>query len=178
MALHINRTLTTTGFRQALLDIYDDLAQINPAAIELEKGCYDATVHECNEQGIICDFAEPGFRGRYSSHSYKILANLNDRLVVDTSNFVTMLRNRESSLIKIATMTSKEICPIAAAEERAIIEERKQQKIEKKISTLFKCAKCGANRSTKEEKFLRSNDEASTFKHTCEGCGHTWVTQG
>ena len=63
-----------------------------------------------------------------------------------------------------------ELCPQATAVERAEIQKRAVQKVEEKVSELFRCPHCGARRSTYREVQRRGLDEPPDYLCFCQAC--------
>jgi DNA-directed RNA polymerase subunit M/transcription elongation factor TFIIS len=106
---------------------------------------------------------DPQYRSLYSSHLYKITANI--RHVFEVSDV---------PLEKIAQMTSEELNPDAHADVRKIIQTRSGVTLARKVSTLYRCAKCGESRTVRVNTMERCVDEDTTITWLCLVCGHKW----
>ncbi len=106
---------------------------------------------------------DPQYRALYSSHLYKI-----------TSNIMHVFEVSDVPLEKIAQMTSEELNPDAHADVRKIIQTRSGVTLARKVSTLYRCGKCGESRTSRVNTMERCVDEDTTIWWLCLVCGHKW----
>lgn len=131
-------------------------------AAQIEAGCY-AQVIKDYPPGAEIDFSSPGVIGLYSSYCYKVLSNLES------------IFQRGIPLDKAASVPSAEINPDVHRSTREELELRMSVSIEKKISMMYRCGKCGGKRTTLDRRQTRAADEDSTLFITCVACGHRWT---
>jgi len=146
-------------------------------ARKMEIGCYNYTIAQCKSLGILCTFdsatkAQSAFCGRYSDSAYRLVELLGD----PRGEFAARLMSGAISPSGAAGAEIKDLCPSATAHERAEIELRSKQRIDQKISRLFRCAKCGRNETTRDEVMTRRADESCSYRIKCLNCGHSWIT--
>lgn len=106
---------------------------------------------------------DPQYRALYSSHLYKI-----------TSNIRHVFEVTDVPLEKIAQMSSEELNPSAHADVRKTIQTRSGVILERKVSTLYRCAKCGESHTSRANTMERCVDEDTTITWLCLVCGHKW----
>jgi hypothetical protein len=70
----------------------------------------------------------------------------------------------------LSGVPERELCPEATAAERAEIAARSAQRVDEKVSILFRCPHCGARRCTYTEVQRRSLDEAADNICFCLEC--------
>lgn len=144
----------------------------------IERSCYNNTCEIIGQQGLAMNWMNAMFVKLYDITCYKIQTNLELSEIDDFSTIlVHNICNNVIDPRKLAFMSSHELQPGRANNLHKVIEERKQQKIKKKISTQHKCRICGNRKTTEQEVQARSLDEGSTLIITCEteGCCNKWT---
>lgn len=146
-------------------------------ARSLEEGCRTRAARLSAEQNspvsvvLDCDLDKlNSFTLEYSASVYRICELLRDAKG-------ELLRDLASGKVRpelVADMKVDDLCPSVLAHERAEYALRREQKIEYKTTTAYRCAKCGANDAHFFECQTRGSDECSTIFLTCKTCQHRW----
>lgn len=140
---------------------------------QLERGCYNAAITECTDRGIVRAFSNPPFVERYSAKCMLVSANLRPSVVLAT----TLLRRILDGTVaasSVAGMSSEQLCPESSARERSEIDLRSRQKIDRKLSRMHKCRKCGRDETVYLDFQMARGDEDSTLSIKCIHCQHVW----
>lgn len=173
------------GPRQSTKKCFYDLLKesgLEKYAETIEDSCYRYVVERCkNSDVLICRRWDTQFKDIYYRHCATLKYYLD---VTNSTNSINSLnpadyvinglKNNTIKAEDIGFMTEKELCPSAFENESKLIEIRVNQKIDRKVSTLFKCPKCKQNKVTYEEYQSRSLDEAPDYLCECLNplCGH------
>ena len=140
----------------------------------LEKGCLNKAINKSKEIDIRCLWDNEKFVNEYHSVCYKVACNIDNESVINSDYIFNKIINNEISLIDIATMNSKQLCP----EKYKKIDEKfsKRNNVEPtiKCSEMYRCSKCKKNQTTTERVYNRSWDEGVSLKITCRYCNHSW----
>jgi len=144
-----------------------NVVAITALARRLERSCHNNTVTKSIAAHIEPSYDCDKFVAEYSRQCYLIAANLNTTLIAE---FINGVRDPNTA----ANLTSFELNPSASEDIRQNIIKRRDQKAEKKISTLYTCSKCRSKQTSSMSFQSRSSDEANTVIRTCEICSHTW----
>ena len=163
--------------REATRQCYHELLSkvgLERYAGEIEESCYQSIIVRCKHSDtLICRRWDTQFKEIYYRHCATV------KYYIDSeSSFSTYLlggiKNNTIKPADIGFMTEKDLCPSAFESESKIIEIRVNQKIDRKVSNLFKCPKCKLNKVTYEEYQSRSLDEAPDYLCECLNpvCGH------
>lgn len=141
---------------------------LSPEQVELiERGCFNKTIYQCRDDGVDRTFANKIFVERYSNRIYHVASCI-------TPEMVERLNNNKYDINTLYAYSVVELAPETSARERADLDSRLSQKIEKKVSNEHRCRKCGGNETTYEEHQYRSADEPSTTVIECINCGNKW----
>lgn len=151
--------------------------QLARIARKLERGCRVYVLKRAMSQNLPtcvqlkCDSSELNFfTMEYSGAVHRICELLRDK----GRELVTRLERGEIEPEHVAEMRIEEVCPSVLAHERAEYAMRREQKIEYKTTTAYRCSKCGTNDAHFFECQTRGSDEASTIFLVCKGCQHRW----
>lgn len=140
----------------------------------LEKGCLNKAINKSKEIDIRCLWDNKKFVDEYHAICYKVACNIDKESVVNSDYILNKIINNEVSIIDIASMNSKQLCP----EKYKKIDEKvsKRNNVEAKIkcSEMYRCSKCKKNQTTTERVYNRSWDEGVSLKITCRYCNHSW----
>lgn len=148
-------------------------------ALAIEKSCYNATIEICQHM------TNPPFRSWdsspfvnvYSGRCGAIIQLLDHESTPCQTYGNRLAENIASGKIpaeSVGKMKITELCPEATAKEREDIEKRSAQKIQVKVTELFKCPHCHVRKCTYKEIQRRSLDEAPDYVCTCMNCGRTF----
>lgn len=140
----------------------------------MERSCFNYIVRSCAEDGIDRLFTEPKFVARYSTICSKVLANLDNSGSIGSSYLIKKIINGDIDVNEIASMTSENMCPDASKVERKIIELRRNQKVEIKVSRAYTCRKCGKSETIPIEYHHKGSDESSSYSIKCVHCEFVW----
>jgi DNA-directed RNA polymerase subunit M/transcription elongation factor TFIIS len=86
------------------------------------------------------------------------------------TGLVTRILDGSITLDELGSAPTKDLCPQATANERALLSKRAAQHIEEKESNLFRCPHCGVRRCTYTQVQRRALDEAPDYECYCLGC--------
>jgi DNA-directed RNA polymerase subunit M/transcription elongation factor TFIIS len=153
-------------------------------AKQIETSCYNAVVKISKDINESSQWESEHFIDIYSTRCGTINSLLDcdsltcrqygNNLVQQIAKFIGGATDKlQNSLdpTTVGELTANELCPAACATERAEINKRLEQKIERKISKLFKCHHCGARECTYREVQRRALDEAPDYICVCLKCG-------
>ena len=141
---------------------------------KIELSCFDKTKRTMDKQNIRC---EEIFNKYYNTLCFKILNNIRVNPDDEESYYlVKLITEGKIKLNIIAKLNSTELNPLKNKDLVNSINMRRKQTIKKKITTKYKCRKCGENRTTETSKQLRGLDEGVTLIIRCENeyCGNVW----
>ena len=138
----------------------------------IENSIYRSAKDEFSKQNnnnvIFID--DDNFIQYYSMESYRIIDFL------DTNPEICKDIIEDDDLQKrIAFISSEDLAPEHYMTIINGINIRKNQVFEKKLSTQYKCPKCGAKRAEVETVQLRSFDEPANISALCDECGFRWI---
>lgn len=163
--------------RIAIAEVLVPLKLVNKVE-DLERAIYNLTYYTCKGKetalGNIsapCNWQSHLYVSVYSSILYKVLWNIqtNAELADD-------VKNGKYQMAELVRLSSEELNREANKKEREEINMRLSQKIDLKVSTLWKCRKCGNNKTIPMEYQGRALDEASNHSIKCISCGFIWRT--
>lgn len=134
---------------------------------EVEKSCYNKTVisHKKTETN---NWNNKRFVEDYSAECYRIYS-----LLEQNEELIEKL-NDEEFRKNISMFSTNELVKDLHKEEKEEIDIRKNVVIEQKISTRYRCKKCGTNKTTLEEYQGNALDEAAKISIKCISCGYVW----
>jgi DNA-directed RNA polymerase subunit M/transcription elongation factor TFIIS len=173
------RTSYIVLFRQVFRLYPDDNFQKNAdrLARQMESACHNASIHSCidSADAIRRRWNSDLFLSIYSRRCAAVAVNIDpSRSVARTFGIpmVKLLIANEVTLEQIGQMTEMELCPQASNRETTALEIRRQQRIETRSSSLFRCKRCGARECEYSEHQTRAADEPSDLFITCLRCDH------
>lgn len=132
-------------------------------AFIIEDGIYESILSELG-------FDAPTFMSTYSMRAYRVVYAIKHSL-----HTIAMIGIDPKW---IAQAPSDELDPRASASDKQQILARKNAKISRKVSKLYRCGKCGCNEISVREYQSRASDEASSYSMQClnESCANAWRT--
>lgn len=143
----------------------------------IERSCYNHTCKRADKENIPRNWKNRLFCQLYNMITYKVQSNLlYDESDIGSDYLIKQILFDGFNINDIATLSSRELRPDKSDKIHAEIEKRRQQKINKKISTQHECFKCGGRKTTETEVQMRSLDEGSTLIIRCEmeNCNNVW----
>lgn len=140
----------------------------------LERGCHNAAVLACIRDGIVRNYTNPHYVGRYSAVCNRVIENLDPTSQVGSHYLLDKLMSGEILPEQVGSLSSYELCPAASQTIRDEIELRKKQKVPNKVTRAYICRKCGHNESIPYEYQGRAVDESSSYSIKCIQCGFVW----
>lgn len=140
---------------------------------DTEHGCYIGTYKKSIKNNITANWNNPLFVFKYNQISQRIQFNLEEPSLVER------IISGELKPELLATYDNKTISSSFNHIYKEI-EERKKQKIIKKVCKGEICKMCGCDESTFILVQIRALDEGQTMKYTCanESCGNEWFEGG
>lgn len=138
--------------------------------------CYKINSSIDSDSKTFSKYLEIGLFGFIlNKHSEKLFL-LKDKLGKKTFGYLYKVFGLKYSFDpnNIGFLNIQEIDPEKFIEIQKDIELRSKQKVEKKISKLFKCYNCGHRSTNYYSEQIRSFDEPSTLFITCTNCGNEW----
>jgi DNA-directed RNA polymerase subunit M/transcription elongation factor TFIIS len=144
-------------------------------ARQMELDLYNCVIHSCTELGdsILRSWENPNFVSHYSARVDTIQRHLDpySAMVKSHGNQLAVgLLTGTTAPHSIGSMSAADLCPQAFAVERDIIDLRKGQKVEKKVTALWTCPGCHSRSSTSRQVQDRSADEPASIYCTCTKC--------
>ena len=161
------------SIRKEFIDILDDDEKIN----NLEKGIYNWTLQECDEQGIIRRWDNKEFTDIYIAKVISIYSNLNPETYVKNMYLLDKIKKNLIDPYKVAFMKPHELFPERWKE---LVESKiKRMKVSfenrTEIATdMFLCKKCKQRKTHYYQLQTRSADEPMTQFITCLNCNNRW----
>lgn len=177
------RQTLVRSFVQTLMGahpVYANRARALKTAQALEAACYNQVIELCRsaQRAITRSWQSPAFVEIYSARCGDLLRHLNPLSATCRAygtQLLCALAEGELTPEALGAMGERELCPAATADIRAEISVREQQRVEKKISTLFVCPGCGHRGCTYDMVQRRSLDEPATCVCYCLGCEKTFI---
>jgi DNA-directed RNA polymerase subunit M/transcription elongation factor TFIIS len=176
------RQIAKNVLRKALLN-HSKLASKDPEYIDMvlrrmERDCYNKTIQQCRQEFLDPTWQNIAFIGRYQSLIYLYASNLDPSSSLSSDSLAEKILSGEVLPENITSYTSKDINPEASSSERAMIETRQQQKVDKKYTTRYQCSKCFARKAEISEVQRLRADEVSSNRLVCLECSHVWFKNG
>lgn len=151
-----------------------DYARRDMLTRRMERNCFEVVIDNCIRDGTSRLFTNPVFVNRYSAICSRLISNLDIKGPVGSDFLLKNIINGTIDVYNVANLTSFELCPEASHEERSIIELRRRQKADNKVSRAYVCKKCGGNETIPIEYQGRSVDEGSSRSIKCVNCEYVW----
>jgi DNA-directed RNA polymerase subunit M/transcription elongation factor TFIIS len=152
-------------------------APVNIAELaqKVEVGVYNYVIRSTQLRGgnVLRSWDNPTFVSYYSARA----ATVNTYLDVNSSmvaqygmRLATALFAGDIQPAQVGGMTEEDLCPEGFEYEVQTVSHRKQQKVEKRVTQLWKCPNCKSRSSTSREVHDRSLDEPPSVYCTCTVC--------
>ena len=154
---------------------------------KIERSCFNYSIKHCNNENKVCTWNSEYFIRTYNLTIYKVLSNLDPASLVNSKFLIEQILNfikcqADPSLklnfiepSSIGFLTSEQLCPDKTSEIRAELDARKNSKIEKKSTKMYKCKQCGHSDANYILANFRAADEGSSLSLTCNYCHNHWV---
>lgn len=168
------RTQMTARIHAKLASVATD-ADASVVARRLERACHNTACTYCMQMAIIPSYSSDQFIDAYSAYTYHILDLLS--CPATSAELCGRLFSNTIHIPDIPTMPPAQICPhTVLVRESELVSMRREQKIDVKTSTLYRCEKCGQRNTTIVEVQTRAADEPPTLYIHCanELCRHSW----
>ena len=143
-------------------------------AVNIERGVYNVTIQRATQANILRKWSNPRFMDIYKQRMISVITNLDSSSYVENKTLLPRLINHEMLPHEVAFLSPAELCPERWA---SVIESQRHNDtdfVPTEFVTLYKCAKCGARKTTIHEMQTRSADEPMTLFITCFNCKHKW----
>jgi DNA-directed RNA polymerase subunit M/transcription elongation factor TFIIS len=145
---------------------------------DLERGIYNAALHESKKKGVRRHWENPDFAEIYKVVARRCIANLDPEAYVGNSRLIKRLQDGEFPPHQVPFMTARELYPEHWQEladeqlkrETTMLEGSSQEE----GSDMFKCRRCGKSKTRYWEMQTRSADEPMTVFIRCLNCGKEW----
>ena len=160
-------------FRKNIVSKINNILENEKNSINLEKGVFNYTIRESNNNKIIKKWENPYFVQIYIDRLRSIYINLKN------DNLVKQIKNSEINPQVLAFMSHQEMNPEIW---KTLIDEKIKRETNKYSNNLqastdmFTCKKCKSKKCTYYELQTRSADEPATIFVTCLDCGKNWKT--
>lgn len=151
------------------------IIELTNIIISIELSCYNKTLFDSSEQLILPSWDSEQFEFLYRSNISRITKNLDFESEVHDDYLIKKIINKELDPNNISNLSTIELCPIKSKNIIDKLNERSNQKIILKTSTMYKCRNCGKKSVTITEFQARSLDESSSLSLCCTFCSYRWV---
>lgn len=142
--------------------------------IEIEKSCYDHAVEIADYELLTPDFIIPAFEQLYRTKIVRITKNLDINSEVGDEYLAVGLLVGEIDPSTVSKLDNKDLSPSHNVKLLQALNNRLNQKMSVKTSTLYKCRQCGRKETTIRSAQMRSLDEGETLIITCTFCHYRW----
>jgi len=144
---------------------------------DLEKGIFNATLHDAKMRHIHSVWENPEFVVLYQITARRVISNLDAASYIANARLLKRLQDGEFRPHEIPFMTYSDLFPEtwALLQENAVKREAKMLEVDKSAATdMFRCSRCGKRECTYYEMQTRSADEPMTQFIRCLNCGKQW----
>lgn len=145
----------------------------NKIVMELEVSCYNKALKYANDNNISIIWENMSFISFYARETNRVISHLD--MACLECDIPDKIIDGEIIPIEIANLTSTDLIPEKNAEIRENIKRRNEQKIDGKISTMYKCPKCDKRECIIREVQIRSLDEGANINAICKNCSFQWT---
>lgn len=142
--------------------------------ISVEKSCYDHSVEIAEYELLTPDFDVCSFEHLYRTRIMRITKNLDWDSEVGDDHLALGLLDGTIDPNTVSKLDNKELSPLRNEALINNLNERRNQTITVKTSTLYTCCKCKKKETTIHSAQMRSLDEGETLIITCQFCGYKW----
>lgn len=138
--------------------------------VSLERTCHNTAIGA----GGIASYDKPSFVNAYSACAYRLSAAILATNGDGEESLVSRIVNQRLPLVALGEANVATLDPKAHAELRENLALRAQQKVTESFSTLYRCKKCGVQKTKVETYRARSGDEGDCCMIKCQNCPHFW----
>jgi len=145
-------------------------AEVRQLVLLLERSIYNNSIKTCQ---TLCIWSNPMFASYYSEKATTLYLHLRGGSSISSYHAVGLARKLFSGQMlpeQVGNLAAAELCPLAFAPERSIIDLRSKQEVQQKTSSLWPCPQCKARSCTYIEVQDRSADEPASIYCTCTVC--------
>ena len=141
-------------------------------ACNIERGIYNASIQKATQMNIVRKWTNPRFVDIYRQRVKSVISNLDTTSYVHNEHLIVRLLNNEMMPHELAFMKPVDLFPERWISAQEQIKCNETDFTPTKFVTLYKCGKCGQNKTTVHELQTRSADEPMTLFITCFNCKH------
>lgn len=156
------------------LNPYFNQCERTDIIVTIELSCYNKALDKCNKLMIIKSWSNPRFENIYRIYTNNITKNLDNRSEVKNNYLLQQIIKKNIDLKNIAFLSNIELFPEKSLHIISKFNQRTQQNIKKKTTSLYTCRNCKEKCATMQEIQLRRIDEAANTKLCCVFCGNSW----
>lgn len=145
-------------------------------ARELELSVYNYVIRNAQLRGgnVLRSWDNPTFVSYYSARAATVQLYLDpgSSMVEQYGlRLAQALFNETISPAQVGGMSEEDLCPEGFSHEVSTVAHRKKQKVEKRVTALWRCPNCKSRASTARSVQDRSLDEPASVYCTCTVCG-------
>lgn len=143
-----------------------EMEQKSKIVRHLERGCYNVIIQKCKKSNHFYtrQWESNIFVKMYSNRC----AAVGYYLEIDI--IIKKILSNEWRPSDIAKMSIEQLAPDTIIKEQNIVQQRRQQTIKTKTSSLFACPRCHKRNHTYRQVQIGAGDEATTSMCTCQEC--------
>lgn len=164
--------LIASLLNQYLID--GDINDHTDMIILIEKSCYDNAVEIAEYELLTPDFSIHAFEHLYRTRMMRITKNLDHESEVGDEYLATGLLSGTIDACTVSKLDNKELSPQSNEKFFDELNQRLNQKVSVKTSTLYRCRQCGKKETTIRSVQMRSLDEGESLVICCQYCGYKW----
>ena len=155
-----------------------EIAQARSMAESIERSVYNQVIRSSTyETTTTRSWDNPDFTQLYGARISTISINLDPDSSICKVYGTGLFQSLQKGDLKpenLGAMSAETLCPSAFRQEKEEIKERSGQKVEEKVSALWRCPGCGARSCTYREVQDRAADEPASIYCTCTVCGQNF----
>jgi len=140
----------------------------------MERSCLNRAIAKSRDYNIRAIWENLKFQDLYHDICYKIAVNVDPRSIINSLHLKTQIINQTVSLKDIANLFGKQLCPEKYEKLDKKINQRVNQEVKVRYSTLYRCFRCKNNKCTSERVYNRSLDEGVNLRIRCTVCYNEW----
>lgn len=151
-------------------------SRLEELARELELSVYNYVIRNAQLRGgnVLRSWDNPTFVSYYSARAATVQLYLDPGSSMVEQYGLRLAQDLFNGAIppaQVGGMTEEELCPEGFSHEVSTVAHRKKQKVEKRITALWRCPNCKSRASTARSVQDRSLDEPASVYCTCTVCG-------
>lgn len=141
---------------------------------KIERSCYNTAIDVSQRKNIYANWENSSFVMIYQQICSKITKHLDMYSEIQSTELIERVLGGDIDLKTIGELNAEELCPSKVQKIKQLIRQRLNAHIDMKISTMYRCSRCGQSKTQIREVQLRSLDESATLSITCTNCGYSW----